>query len=462
MSWSLSSVSSDHQLRVDNIASLIGVILETDGHNLLLTRPDGEQSKIVLPADCIGVSTDGISASFKKRRGELVVTVTPPEKQIPQSFPPSPPPRTKLNRNLFFSEVQKTFSHKPQFEILIESMQSWRLAKDEGAKMKTISQIARVLVQGCAAAEEAKRIPLLSALFGEFLENSTQRNSFAAKITETMNFEGLSACDEGNSKNTAKDIAAVATDEDATKVLEYVCATGHLPDDSQEESPSDRPLFKLKENFLSNGEYVLLRQTIMHHPDLLESGSENLGDGFSSTKGFIFRFNESGISRLRKSTKGKCLLPFFEAVRDQQTNAFVLNVLCCCPSKSETDEEPPVVGWHKDATLALKHEARAASVPFRLAYSVSVFYLNIPEDIRGGDLNLRNPNNKSGVDAIVSPKNNRLCIFRGDAEHCVNSFSGSGNRVSIVLEQYKVPPGETPFLVEFEEVQQAEYMKIRL
>ena len=135
----------------------------------------------------------------------------------------------------------------------------------------------------------------------------------------------------------------------------------------------------------------------------------------------------------------------------------------------------PPASCYKKKTEKLKG-ASAAGVPLRLAHSVSVLYIRVPGDIEGGELCLRRPTRDEGgnnvtykkddskrIDAEVGPVENVLCRFRGDAEHAVRTFSSSkGNRISLVLEQYKIPKGDESFLLEFETVQQHDYMKIRL
>ena len=45
----------------------------------------------------------------------------------------------------------------------------------------------------------------------------------------------------------------------------------------------------------------------------------------------------------------------------------------------------------------------------------------------------------------------------GGAEHAVEAFRG--RRVSLVLEQYRVPPGLRPFTLDFEIVDGADYAR---
>lgn len=50
---------------------------------------------------------------------------------------------------------------------------------------------------------------------------------------------------------------------------------------------------------------------------------------------------------------------------------------------------------------------------------------------------------------IVTPRRNRMVAFKGNAYHRVMQFNTGTNvtRISLVLEQYKVPPSYKPRLV---------------
>ena len=69
----------------------------------------------------------------------------------------------------------------------------------------------------------------------------------------------------------------------------------------------------------------------------------------------------------------------------------------------------------------------------------------------------------------VAPKQNRLAVFRGDAEHAVRRVTNvtkadasfpKGHRVSLVLEQYRVPPGLREFTMHFEIVEGKDYERV--
>ena len=115
------------------------------------------------------------------------------------------------------------------------------------------------------------------------------------------------------------------------------------------------------------------------------------------TKGIIYRFNTNGIEMLKKVDVSGNLVEFFNRARDMECNAFVLNVLVVSPSELSSNSSPSndtsdfAVGWHRDATLALKPGASTAGIPHHLANSVTVLYLSIPELMSGGTLCLRDP-----------------------------------------------------------------------
>ena len=89
-----------------------------------------------------------------------------------------------------------------------------------------------------------------------------------------------------------------------------------------------------------------------------------------------------------------------------------------------------------------------------------MLYVDLPADIEGGGLEIKCP--ESGALSSVSPSENSVCKFRGDAEHAVRNFTGATNRISVVLEQYRVPIGERSWLKTWELFDQKQYMQIRL
>ena len=135
-------------------------------------------------------------------------------------------------------------------------MQSWRLAKDEATKLATCHSIAEIIVEGCKQVNSTNKIKELGMMFSEFLNND-QMTSFDGKIKElTLDDENgiLNShhTEENAHPRSNNSIKSSVQDVDANRVLEYVCATGHLPNDDDEEGVNlaeNAPLFSLIENF---------------------------------------------------------------------------------------------------------------------------------------------------------------------------------------------------------------------
>jgi hypothetical protein len=124
-------------------------------------------------------------------------------------------------------------------------------------------------------------------------------------------------------------------------------------------------------------------------------------------------------------------------------------VLVC----DKPSEEPKlVVGSHVDDTLS--HSVPGLTF---LADAVSVLYISVPADMKGGDLELlgSSPQEDSDENDIVlervDPLENRMAEFRGDSFHQVRGYATETEvlRISLVLEQYKVGPGLRGHVVEY-------------
>lgn len=167
---------------------------------------------------------------------------------------------------------------------------------------------------------------------------------------------------------------------------------------------------------------------------------------FQGSRGFAFIFTQAGREELEarfpflrdylelvtdpKSSRG--LLPWRERLfgirrRLRAPNAFYLNLLLLEAGKG--------VGRHIDATLQ-----EPSGVPGVTPDHVSVLYLNVPEDVRGGSLLF-----SRGPLAVgeVRPEPGMLVHFRGDLTHEVQPFTGGPEgclRASLVCEQYAFAP----------------------
>lgn len=195
----------------------------------------------------------------------------------------------------------------------------------------------------------------------------------------------------------------------------------------------DQPLVMVKQNFLPQDVFDELRERSIG--DEMAGTATVLNDyNFAMTTGWVVRFNRDGVERFQADERIRWTLPFFNRVADRASNAFVLNLLVC---KQTGNVSSDAVGAHGDDTLAI-----LASGDF-MAHKVNVLYTVVPSNMEGGELEVWpwehafDELNK----AVVTPVENTMVEFRGDAYHKVKGFSSpsKGHRIGIVLEQYRVP-----------------------
>ena len=217
----------------------------------------------------------------------------------------------------------------------------------------------------------------------------------------------------------------------------------------------DQHLVKIQHDFLSEKEYQDLVQCTLQHPRL--HGKNALNDGaFSNTKGFVVKFNSQGVSRfVQHPDYADCFGSLFERLRLPDTNAFVFNALVCEPfplTEQEISlkdytrlEKKTAVGLHLDQTVGMDGSNRHDF----LAHQVNVMYVDVPEDMVGGSLELwrygdwRSSHVKYPHET-VKPSKNTMVAFRGDSYHQVKAYHSNLNstaRLSLVLEQYKIRNG---------------------
>jgi hypothetical protein len=213
------------------------------------------------------------------------------------------------------------------------------------------------------------------------------------------------------------------------------------------------PLLNRTERFLEPAQLEAMRNAALAHPAM---AAQLLNPtAFSRSRRFVISFNRAGAARLRDpSGDYHFLLPFFDAAAEPESNAFVMNVLAIPPA--ERADGSPAVALHFDDTV------RVDSARLFLAHSVSVFYLQVPANVDGGQLELYNARGDGALaerasagmppNAVVGPSPNTLVVFRGDALHRVSAMheasagdeatsgaSARRMRVRVVLEQYRVP-----------------------
>lgn len=129
-----------------------------------------------------------------------------------------------------------------------------------------------------------------------------------------------------------------------------------------------------------------------------------------------FAFRDSGISDLLFDCE--YFKPFIdEAVDTNIFNAFYMNALIVKNGSS--------VKRHVDTTLTryIKSHTRAQKV--------SVLYLKIPDDMKGGELNIY----RQGSVEKVKPETGKLVSFNGNPHEVSPTFTDH-ERISLVLESY--------------------------
>jgi hypothetical protein len=217
----------------------------------------------------------------------------------------------------------------------------------------------------------------------------------------------------------------------------------------------DQPLVVMKEEFMEPELFSKMKECLVEHPQISKNALNPVG--FNETRGFVIQFaNEKGVTMFRKQDGFNCegfnpLLPFFDKVHHPEADAFVMNVLVC---DKPQDEGKLVVGSHVDDTLA--HSK--SGVTF-LAHAVSVLYISVPSDMKGGALELLGSapgEDIDGGDTVlqrIDPVENRMVEFRGDSFHQVRGYSTQTKdlRVSLVLEQYRVGPAYQGRVAEYVE-----------
>ena len=156
----------------------------------------------------------------------------------------------------------------------------------------------------------------------------------------------------------------------------------------------------------------------------------NLNRDFVGTKGFSVVFQRSHIAEVERQFP--YFKPYLEKALDPACNAFYLNPLGL---KQNSRVDP-----HIDRSL------RSYCKTIEPPLLVSVLYIQVPLNLIGGELVLRN--HKHQVATII-PKANTLLHFQGDLTHSVNAVQIPGERLSLVCEQYSLADPELQEIPEF-------------
>lgn len=174
---------------------------------------------------------------------------------------------------------------------------------------------------------------------------------------------------------------------------------------------------------LQPDQLAALRQAVLDSPFL---AATDLNEGFEGTSGFTLLFHVE--ERQRAEELMPALKPFFAKVLQASANVLFLNPLVIHAGGTG-------VAPHADKTLVSYVDQGEPPFPFL----VSVLYLSLPQGKLGGHLVFHRVYGK----LQRQPEENLLIEFPGWMMHEVTPLSsakGSPPRVSLVLEQYCVPP----------------------
>lgn len=158
--------------------------------------------------------------------------------------------------------------------------------------------------------------------------------------------------------------------------------------------------------------------------------TNTLNRDFVGTRGFSVVFRREALARVVRE------FPYFEpylarALRPD-CNAFYLNPLHLALGSR--------VDPHIDRSL---RSYLAEVVP---PVAVSVLYVEVPPEMRGGALVLRRGKKQLGR---VTPAEGTLVVFDGDLTHGVERVETDGARLSLVCEQYRLRPDELERIPEY-------------
>lgn len=143
----------------------------------------------------------------------------------------------------------------------------------------------------------------------------------------------------------------------------------------------------------------------------------NLNRDFVGTKGFSIVFQRSELDQVEQ--KFPWLKLYLERALQPNCNAFYLNPLLL-QAGSRVDP-------HIDRSL------RSYCKTIEPPMLVSVLYVQVPDNLQGGELVLRSHRQQVGQ---IKPQMNTLIYFQGDLTHSVNAVQTTGTRLSLVCEQY--------------------------
>jgi predicted 2-oxoglutarate/Fe(II)-dependent dioxygenase YbiX len=151
--------------------------------------------------------------------------------------------------------------------------------------------------------------------------------------------------------------------------------------------------------------------------------TNTLNRDFVHTRGFSVVFRSEARSQVQRAFP--FFAPFLERALRADCNAFYLNPLQL--------ERGSRVDPHIDRSL--RSYCKEVSVPL----TVSVLYVEVPEDLRGGELVLARGKKRL---ACLRPVTSTLVFFDGDLTHSIEPMESEGTRLSLVCEQYSLAADE--------------------
>ena len=137
-------------------------------------------------------------------------------------------------------------------------------------------------------------------------------------------------------------------------------------------------------------------------------------------------------ARERVHAEFPAFAPYLDLALRDDCNAFYLNPLQL--------ERGSRVDPHIDRSL------RAYCAEVDPPFVVSVLYVAVPPSLQGGALVLQRGKRHVGR---ITPVLNLLVHFDGDLTHSIERLDCAGERLSLVCEQYQLPPAELAQVPEF-------------
>lgn len=143
----------------------------------------------------------------------------------------------------------------------------------------------------------------------------------------------------------------------------------------------------------------------------------NLNRDFVGTKGFSVVFQRSHIAQVERQFP--YFKPYLDRALEPTCNAFYLN--------------PLLLQQHSRVDPHIDRSLRSYCKTVEPPEIVSVLYIQVPPDLQGGELVLRDRKRQVGS---IRPQVNTLVCFQGQLTHSVNPVQVAGSRLSLVCEQY--------------------------